>query len=370
MAKNVQEIPFAEIVERVQKLARLADNAVEKIRGVVQDVYLRETPAKFDWTFLLASSSITSVAEYKDGTVSVNTGATSLTFSSDVVTDATFTGRRFRPSGADDVYDFTFSQTTGGTIAPSFQATQNAAGASYSIFKPFYALAGDFDRFPTNGGLYKWEGGRKKALSELFYQQTYDHPSMTPSTPEYVRLVGQDTAGNQLVELIPPPDKARNYGYDYIKRLRPLIQSTGLLLSISANATTVLGLQGRSQFNDATTGDWIRVDELGKGQDSEWYRIIAIANNSSLTLATAFANTAITGSANYTISRAPEMPPMLHPAIMYGALKYLMQDQNDPQFQVYMMRYAEVMSDGKRLYTSRVIPQIVDTIATDYRYRR
>ena len=371
MSKNTQEIPFTELVERCQKLARIPDNAVEKIRGVIQDVYLREIPSKEDWNFLLTSSSLTTQEEYKTGTVvTANTGSTTTTFSSDVLFDATFTGRKLKMSGADPVYSVTFLQTTGLTLQIAHQGTVNISGASYTIFQDQYALPKDFDRFPTNGGLYKWEGGQKKPLEELFYQETFNEFSATPSTPEKITVFGENTAGEPLIQFFPPPKYARVYNYDYIRRLRPLIQSTGLLLSLSANATAVLGIPGRAKFNEATTGDWLRVDELGKGQDSEWFRIIAISHDSSLTLGSAFANTAITSSANFTIARAPEMPARLHPAVLYGALKYLLQDQNDPQFQVYMQRFAEVVAEGKRIFTQRVSPQEFDTIATDFNFRR
>jgi len=56
-------------VERVQKLARVGDNTVEKIRGVVNDIYCREIPAKFDWTFLITGSSLTT----QEGTLFLRT---------------------------------------------------------------------------------------------------------------------------------------------------------------------------------------------------------------------------------------------------------------------------------------------------------
>lgn len=182
--------------------------------------------------------------------------------------------------------------------------------------------------------------------------------------------MGQDTAGNTLVELVPPPSLAENWGYDYYKQVRPLIEtSAGTLSSIQAGATLVTG-NTNCRFAEATTGDWFRVDALGTGADSQWYRILAITNNSSLNLATAFANTAITSSANYTIARAPEMPVRMHIAVVYGALRSIELDQTDENYLFYHTQYAQVMSDAKRIYVSRPYNQEVTGIHEDYMYRR
>lgn len=371
MAKNITEIPVTEIVERVKLLGRSGSNTNAKIRGIVQDVALREIPSKFDWNFFLVSSGITTTEQYNTGTVSVNTGATSIVFSSDAVITAGMVGRKFNVTGDGGIYEITsMSSTTSGVISPAYQASQNVTSQSYTIFQPIYALAKDFDRFPKPGGIYRQVGSEKKILEELQYRPYLDTYRNTPTTPEKCRLVGQDTAGNQLVELIPPPSNAENLGYDYFKQPRPLNETTaGTILSIGANATTVLG-NTNTKFTEATTGDWFRVDALGTGADSQWYRIIAISNDSSLTLATAFANSAITSLANYTIARAPEMPTRLHIAVLYGALRSLELDQTDENYVFYHTQYAQVMSDSKKIYVSRPYNQEITGVHEDFLYRR
>ena len=371
MAKNISEIPVTEIVERVKSLGRAGRNTDSKIRGVAQDVYLREIPSKFDWNFLLVSSGLTTIAQYNNGTASINTGATAVTFSSAVVITASMVGRKFNISGDSVIYEITsMSSTTSCTITPPYQATQNASNQSYSIFQPNYALARDFERFPKPGGIYRQSGSEKKVLEEYQYRPYLDNYRNTPTTPEKCRLVSQDTAGNQIVELIPAPSVAENMGYDYFKQLRPLAETTaGTISSIQANATTIFG-NTNTRFTEATTGDWFRVDALGTGADSQWYRILAISNDSSLTLATAFANTAITSSASYTIARAPEMPARMHIAVVYGALRSLELDQTDENYIFYHTQYAQVMSDSKRIYVSRPYNQEVTGIHEDYLYRR
>lgn len=371
MSKNISEIPVTEIVERVKILGRSGANTNSKIRGIVQDVYLREIPSKFDWNFLLVSSGLTTIEKYDTGTVSATTGSNTVTFSSDAVITAGMVGRKFNVSGDGAIYEITsMSSTTSGTINPSYQATQNATNQSYVIFQPTYALAKDFDRFPKPGGIYQQKGGDKKVLEEVQYRPYLDTFRNTPTTPENCRLIGADTAGNPLVELVPAPSVAENWGYDYFKQLRPLSETTaGTISTIQAGATTVTG-NSNTKFTEATTGDWFRVDALGTGPDSQWYRIISIAHDSALTLATAFANTAITSLANYTIARAPEMPVRLHIAILYGALRGLELDQTDENFAFYHTQYAQVMSDSKKIYVSRPYNQEITGVHEDFLYRR
>lgn len=371
MAKNISEIPYTEAIERILALSRANLNEKEKIRGLYQDVYVREVPSKFDWEFMIVSSGITTTAQYAQGTCSVNTGDTTVVFSSDAVITSAFTGRRFRVTGNDVVYSITYQSATSVTINPSFQGSTNVSGGAYAIFQPYYSLAGDFDRFPKDGGMYKWSGGKTEVMPEIDSYKTYRlNYQSTPSLPENVRLAGTDTAGNTLVELIPPPLDSRNYGYDYIRKYAPLYETTaGTVLSLNAGGTSVIG-NTTTRFTEANTGDWFRIDALGVGQDSQWYRVIAIQDDSSLTLATVFANTAITSSANYTISRAPEMPAKIHPATIYGTLRAMTLDQTDPNAPFYHMKFAETLSDGKRLYVTRVYTKDIHHLGEDYMYRR
>lgn len=371
MSQNCPEIPYTEIVERAKALGRIPSNNLEKLRGTIQDVHSREIPSKFDWIFLMTESSITTTAEFHDGNVSMNTGATTVVFSGTTV-DSSFVGRKFKPSGNDTVYEITaYNDTTSLTITPALQGTTNLSAASYSIYKDRYSLARNFDRFPKPGGVYRWSGGRKQIMPEVQYANyVNDEYQSTASTPSKVRLIGTDTAGCNVVEFIPPPRESKVYGYDYIRSVNIMIETTkGTISSIGAKATTV-NASGANFTSVASDGTYFfRVDNLGTGSDSNWYRILSIQGDNQLTLATAFADTAIT-TASYTISRAPDYPSRLHVGIIYGALRALTVDQNDPNAQFYHAQYANVLSDAKRIYVSRPYSQDVTGIMEDYRYRR
>lgn len=374
MAKNTNQIPSTEIVERVMSLGRVNPNAIEKVRGIINDIYLRDIPTKWDWNFLFASSSITSVQEYKTGNATVTTGSRIVHFSTDAVMADSMNGRKIKFSGNEVVYEVSsFAGVNSLQILPEFQGANNLANVSYTIFQPTYALAGDFDRFPKDGGIYKWTGGQKEILSESPYQKYAEEYNGNPSVPQSVRLIGLDTAGNTLVEFSPPPKDARVYSYDYLVRLQPMQEtSTGLVRSVSARSLTV-SLVGTSQFAEINTDsksiNYFRVDALGRGNDSQWYPIISYQGLSSLTLNVAFANSAVT-SANYTISQVPNIPPMLHPAIVYGSLAHIMADQNDPNSQLYLERYNQVVMDAKKIFVTRSYSQDIDGIHTDWDYRR
>ena len=375
MGKNTAFVPYTELVERVMSLGRVNPNAVEKVRGLIQDIYTRDIPTKWDWQFLYSSSSITTEAEYTTGNATANTGDRIVIFSSDTVLIDSMNGRKIKFSGNEVVYDVTsFAGVTSLQILPPLQGNNNLTNASFTIFQPTYALAGDFDRFPKDGGIYKWSGGNKEILSEAPYQEYAEDYQGQPSTPDKVRLVGLDTAGNTLVEFSPPPKDARIYSYDYLMRLQPMQEtSTNLVRGVSSRSTAV-ALIGTTQFaeivTDSKTINYFRVNDFGKGQDSQWYPIVSYQGTSAMTLTVAFANSAVTSSANYAISQVPNMPQMLHPAILYGSLAHILVDQNDKNAEVYLSRYMQVVQDAKKIYVSRTYSQDIHGIHEEFDYRR
>jgi hypothetical protein len=369
---NIQEIPVTEIVERTQKLARVGEDTLDKIRGVVTDVYVREIPAKFDWTYLITGSSLTTSSEIHDGTITMTTGDKNVVLSSGTF-PSDCAGWKIKFGGNDTAYDvIAYLSTTSVTINPALWGAQNLIGMSYSLYRDTYPLARGFDRFPKPGGVYRWAGGRKQILPEVQYANyVNDEYQATASTPSKTRLVGFDTAGCQMVEFIPAPKDARVYGYDYIKTLCPLYEDTrGTVSSIVAQSKTVTATGANFLLVPTDGTCFFRVDNLGKGSDSLWYRILSVQGTGQLTLETAFADTGITAGANFTIAQAPKYPIRLHLGIIYGACRQLTVDQNDPNAQFYHNQYASVLSDAKRIYVSRPYSQEIDGVFNDYRYRR
>ena len=194
MAKNIVEIPFTEIVERASELARERAEIEKKVRGIVNDVYTREIPRKEDWSFLVANSAITFTERYNTGTVTANTGDTTVRFSSDVTITSAMTGRRMKISGNDFVYATSFAGTTSLAITPPFSGTQNVSSVSYEIFMPYYALAPDFDRFLKDKGLTKYQSGKKDFIPESDAKEFDElYSPTTENYPTRCRLYGIDT---------------------------------------------------------------------------------------------------------------------------------------------------------------------------------
>lgn len=370
MSKNLSELPFTELSERAAQIVRLEGDD-SRVRGAVNDQYVREIPRKEDWSFLVISSAITCTDDYTTGNASADTQGSIFTLSSDTAIDATFVGRKIKFASNANVYEVGTSVigTTGGQMTPALSGSQNVRSSAYFISQPIYALARDFDRFPKNGGLLLYEGGRITAIPEVPIQEYYRDYTPTPGKPVKCRLVNVGTDLLQRIELAPPPNDQFVLGYEYLQKLDPMRETTAGFVTIDAGSTSVIGSAGTTRFTEAQTGWYFRIDAFGTGDDSEWYRINAISTNSALTLATAFGLSGA-GTSAYTISPVPKYPMKLQPAIMYGAIVTLMADQNDPTSQLYTTKYMEVVNDCRRLYKTRVYSQEIETVLEDFNYRR
>ena len=368
MSKNCPEIPFTEIVERVIQLARLREDVKDKVRGLVNDVYTKDIPRKEDWNFLITRSYLPLEAEYAVGTISANTGSTTAQFDSTATLTQAMNGRRLKINGNDYLYDYTYVNANTGTISPSLVGSVNISGAGYSLFRNVYSLAHDFEKFPKNGGLHIFRGGRRKVIPEKGYDYYTDQFNATPTdNQEYCKVIGRDTAGNFQVEVVPPSKTAGATEYDYFKRLSPMRETTAGTVTIAAGGNGVVG--SGTKFLEAKTGDYLRVDGFGVGADSEWYRIDSISTNDSATLSLAFGQSSASAS-TYTICSSPDMPTMMHNAIILGALTMVSADQNDPMVAGYKQEYANVLTDGKRIYKTRLYREDIPTIAEEYHFRR
>jgi len=366
MAKNTQHIPYTELQERAMELGRYSDNAKKKVRGLIQDAYLREIGTKYDWDFLYTESSFTTEKAYNTGTIAINTGSTTASFTNSVI-DADLRNRTIKIAGVNGDYKFDYVSSSDGTISPALRNTTNVSGSTFWITRNRYSLASDFDRFPKNGGIYKWEGSQKKRLDVVYYQEQMDNYSNSPSDPRYMRLVGKDTKNCPLVEIYPPPKEDKNYPYDYLRLLRPLSETSEGTVTIAKTSNTVNGTG--CKFTDATTGDWIRVDAFGTSADSEWYQILSISNDNTLTLNGVFGSSGCTAE-KYVISSAPEFPTRLQPAILYRTLMGITTDESDPMIEIYKFKYDDAMTDCKKEYVTRNYNQEIPTLASEeFKYR-
>jgi len=366
----IQTIPFIEIIERVRRLAREKASNEGVVRGIVNDVYTRDIPREYDWSPLKASSALSCLAEQTTGVVTINTQNTACWFSSGLTLDSSYTGRKIKFDENPNIYDLTFVASNSGSINPPLAGLTNIGSGGFNIFKDTFSLASDFDRFPVNGGLLFYSSGVPTPIPEKTDDDWYADFIPSPSSePEMCRMISPDTAGNLQVQINPPPKDPIVINYEYLRGLSPMRFSTaGGTVVTSNNSVAVTGTS--TYFTYMNTGDYFRIDNLGIADDSDWYRISAIASNTNMTLEKAFRTDTQGAFTSFTLSSAPELPYRVQDAIIYGTMMRLLADQNDKFFQLYQMKYENIIKDNKTLYANRMAKDDVELIAEDDEYRR
>ena len=369
MSKNQRDIPATELVERAQTMARIVSTNDEvRAGGALNDVYLQDLPSQADWQFLLVSSAVTTDAKYTTGTVAVDSGATAVTFTGATLPTA-LDGGRLKFNDNPNVYTFTRSSSSNGTIAPALSEDKNISGGAFVLVQPVYTLAENFLRFPKNGGLQSWQGGRPTPIPEAAIQDHYTTFTASPARPTYCRLVEADSIGRQRIELGPPPDKVYLLPYDYFFSPPPLRETTGGVTTVAASGTGAT-FQGAVRMTEMVTGMFFRVDAFGDDADSEWHRIVAVsAANSNVTFQSTF-TTSAANSANYTVCSVPILPLVLQGALLHGLTKRLLADQNDRTFLYADSLQTAAIHDAKRLYKTRTYNQHIETSLEDFQFRR
>jgi hypothetical protein len=352
-------MPFSELVERAQNLAREdATTSRTKFKGLINDAYCREVPRKpYDWEPLIASSQISCTARYNTGTVAISAGDTSITGTGTVWTSA-MTNRKIRIGSNPNIYTFTYVSGTTGTISPAYSGASDASGAGYEIFDDDYTLASDFSRFLKNGSLYRFASGKyddtlKETPQRIWSEEYTANPS---DTIERIRVRGFDSSRLRILEINPPPKTAIVLPYDYIKILAPMTEYRTGTITTLANAGTAVTGSGTDfdGYYSSSYRYYFRIDRDGIGDSSVWYLVSAAASDTSLTLSTAYAGTAISsGTENYTISMIPDLPNEFHDWLLYLAVIAATADQDDPMVQLWMAKAKEIERECKTLYKSR-----------------
>ena len=215
--------------------------------------------------------------------------------------------------------------------------------------------------------MIRYDGGKQTLIPEKHEQRFEEEYTPGPSTPEECRVLAPGTDGVYRVELTPPPKGILLFQNKYIRELDPLRETTAGTATIDAGSTGVTGHS--ALFTEAQSGWYFRVDVFGTHDDSEWYRISSITNDSTITLSSAFGLSGAT-SASYSVSAAPVMPPLMHRAILYGSVMDVMSDQNDPTFVQMGSKMTATIQKARVLWKTRIYSQEIETMAADFTYRR
>ena len=318
----------------------MRDNSSEasvekKYKRRVNDIYVRDIPSRTEWDWLRAVSTLTLKAKYSTGTVLV-TNASANVVGTDTVWTTAHTGMKFTVPASNEIYTFTRTAATTGTISPVYQGT-TTSGASYVIFEYIYELASDFARFTTEPGLYyDYSTGRCKLdwYSDVKFRENFTtQPSQFPTAfADYGVRTSTDL---YQVRIIPPVDTARIVSYEYIKALPEMGEVTD---TAKTGSTTTKLLTTNNLYGKISVGQYFRVDA-----DDEWVQISAIAADTTagdgITIGTLI--TAPDNTDAITICDAPDMPHTLHEALFYGACWLTAKEQGDKTSVQYYLRAYE-----------------------------
>ena len=350
-------IPFSELFERLMTLSKIDSfNNEDYAKGLINDAYTRALPGLNDWNSIVKDAFISVTAYYSTGTVASTAGSTALTGTSTVWTSAmTYAnGWRIKFSGLNGVYEFTRTADTTATINPALEGSTDLTAQSYTLFRDEYSLPSDFDRFLKNGSIYPTRDGRNQdPIIESPRDKFRAEFVSTPSDPIMrCMLTRTDADGYRMVRLNPPPKTAYIYPIDYIAKIPPMREYTTGTVSVTNGDATVTGTDTYFLTN-VTAGQYFRVDTVGIGDSSKWYKVSSVTSNTALELTAAYEDAGESG-VEYTICSAPTMfPPEFHEFILYEAVSVAVATSDDPNTQVMIARRTDVLNRLNKNYKSR-----------------
>lgn len=350
-------IPFTELFERLMTLAKIDSfNNEDYAKGLANDAYTRALPGLNDWNPLVKTAYLTMSAYYTTGTVACTAGTTSLTGTGTVWTSGQTAnaGWKIKFAGLNNIYEFTYVSSTTATINPALEGSTNLSGGTYSLFRDEYALPSDFDRFLKNGSIYVMQGGRiYDIIGELPRDQFRAELFPEPSDPIFrAILTTVDSSGNRLVRLNPPPRTARVYTIEYIPKLAPMKEYTIGTVAVTTSSPTVTGT-GTQFVTNCAAGQYFRVDSIGQGDSSKWYKILSVDSATQITLDSVYLDGIEAGS-EYTICSSPtSLPSEFHEFILYEAVSVAVASAADPNSQLAIAKRGEVLSRLLKNYKSR-----------------
>ncbi len=168
----------------------------------------------FRWPWLLKNSIIQTVADITTGTVAINAGSTSGTFSSAPAASVANQYMIQFTATSDDWYLISAhtAAATSFTLANAFVGTSNISGASYICRKVYYSLPSDCD------GII----GIRQAITDTDLTpvdiRTFDRYLPDPSAtaePAVFALAGYDTSKYWQMTLYPTPTSVMNLQLRY-----------------------------------------------------------------------------------------------------------------------------------------------------------
>lgn len=177
-----------------------------------------------EWSWLLTTKAVQTVADTTNLTASVTAGATTVTLSA-TVTPTLANDYYIQFSTTDDWYLITAhtDATDTLTISPGYQGASNLVAGTSTIRRVFYSLASDVDRIID----------MRQAITDkqLTYvdPRTFDRHLPDPTatgTPYAYTLLGLDSSRAWRANFFPIPDTKVNILYRYYAKITDLSGST------------------------------------------------------------------------------------------------------------------------------------------------
>jgi len=184
------------------------------IKAWINQAY-KQVNGLFNWPWLLKAGTIQTKADITTGTVSINAGSTSLTFSSGPASSVANQYMIQFTATSNDWY-FITSHTGGSTSATlgvAFNGSGNISGASYILRKVFTSLPSDVDR------IVDLRQARTNVKLGAIDVRTFDKYLPDPTSvadPMYYYLAGLDTSGYWQIGLYPIPSTTENIQIRYL----------------------------------------------------------------------------------------------------------------------------------------------------------
>lgn len=200
---------FTTLKARIAGETGLDTTTDDTLLGAWANAAYKTILGSFRWPWLLKNSIIQTVADITTGTVSINAGATSGTFSSAPAVSVANQYMIQFPTVSDDWYIIsahTAAQTSF-TLANAFVGTSNLTAGTYICRKVYYSLPSDCD------GVI----GLTQAITDMDLTpvdiRTYRHYLPDPTAtaePGVFAMCGYDTSKNWQFTLYPIPSSVMN----------------------------------------------------------------------------------------------------------------------------------------------------------------
>lgn len=176
-----------------------------------QDIAMR-----YPWPFLETRESIASVLDKTAGTVSVTSGATTVTGVGTAFA-TTDIGSYIQFAGQNDWYRISaFSSTTSITIDKAYVESSNLSAGTYVIRKFLYSLSSSVDRILT---IKNWDTAIRLVETDFGTMDWISGVNNAVGASSAYAAYGLDSSGNTQITFYPFPSDLRIFEVRYLKRL-------------------------------------------------------------------------------------------------------------------------------------------------------